>query len=201
MFLRQSAVGREPLAVTMSGVRMGDRALQIGLNDPLVAGILAAKPGLSGRSAVVVPDETSAGKVRKAAADSGALVDVKVNSLESLPLEDGSFDVAVIHNRTGLLEMAGASSGARVLKECRRILRPGGRVMVLEAGTPTGLRAIFRARTTRGAHGEGGESTIRGLQSAGFRAVRIVGDRDNYRFIEGTKVELHEGLPAVDLPK
>jgi SAM-dependent methyltransferase len=189
MFLRQSVVGREPLAVTMSGVRMGERALQIGLNDPRVAGMLAAKPGLSGQSAIVVPDETSAGKLRKAIADSGALVDLKVNSLDSLPFEDGAFDVVVVHNRDGMLMTVGAPSSERVLGECRRILRPGGRVVILEAGTPTGLGAILRARASREARSAGGESTVRGLESAGFRAVRILGDRDNYRFIEGMKVD------------
>jgi hypothetical protein len=35
MFLRQSTVGREPLAIAMSGVRMGERLLQIGRDSPV----------------------------------------------------------------------------------------------------------------------------------------------------------------------
>ena len=61
MFLRQSTVGREPLAIAMSGVRMGERLLQIGMDTPVVSGLLAAKPGLSGESAMVVPDDATAG--------------------------------------------------------------------------------------------------------------------------------------------
>ena len=60
MFLRQSTVGREPLAIAMSGVRMGERLLQIGMDTPVVTGLLAAKPGLSGESAMVVPDDATA---------------------------------------------------------------------------------------------------------------------------------------------
>ena len=52
MFLRHSAVGREPLAVAMSGVRMGERLLQISADDTSVVGALAAKPGLSGESVI-----------------------------------------------------------------------------------------------------------------------------------------------------
>jgi hypothetical protein len=52
MFLRQSSVGREPLAVAMSGVRMGERVLQIGMDTPAVTGLLGAKPGLSGESSI-----------------------------------------------------------------------------------------------------------------------------------------------------
>ena len=55
MFLRQSTVGREPLAIAMSGVRMGERLLQIGMDTPVVTSLLAARPGLSGESALVAP--------------------------------------------------------------------------------------------------------------------------------------------------
>jgi hypothetical protein len=33
------------------------------------------------------------------------------------------------------------------------------------------------------------DNTIRALQSAGFRSVRALGDRDGYGFIEGLNVE------------
>ena len=45
-FLRKS--GLEQLPVAMSGVRMGERALQIGIDDRSLAGVIAAKVGLSG---------------------------------------------------------------------------------------------------------------------------------------------------------
>jgi len=189
MFLRRSAVDREPLAVTMSGVRLGERALQIGLDDPNVAGILAARPGLSGQSAMAVADETSAEKARRAVADSGAFVEITVTPLEGLPFPDGAFDVAIIHNRADLLTTLGTARSTRVLGECKRVLRVGGRVVVLETGTPSGLGAIFRSRTAPSEESGGGNSTTRGLEAAGFRAVRTLGDRDNYRFVEGMKVE------------
>jgi len=185
-FLRRSSVGREPLAVTMSGVRLGERALQIGLDDPRIAGLLAAKPGLSGHSVMVVADEANAVKARQAAAEAAALADIQVSSLENLPLEDGSIDVVVLHNRDGLLETLGAARSARVLAECHRVIRPGGRLVVFGAGTPSGLVARLRNRHVDG-RGKSGEATVQGLEAAGFRAVRTLGDRDNYRFIEGMK--------------
>ena len=45
---------REPLAVTMTGVRMGERVLQIGMTDASLTGVLSAKPGLSGHAAIVL---------------------------------------------------------------------------------------------------------------------------------------------------
>ena len=58
MFFRKSRV--EPLPVTMSAVRMGERLLQIGIDDPGLASALAAKVGLSGNAAIVATDNADA---------------------------------------------------------------------------------------------------------------------------------------------
>ena len=60
MFLRKSRVERDPLAVTMSGVRLGERALQIGEGDVRVMTLIAARTGLTGRAVIVLLDEQSA---------------------------------------------------------------------------------------------------------------------------------------------
>ncbi len=181
MFLRQSTVGREPLAIAMSGVRLGERLLQIGIDTPLVTSLLAAKPGLSGESSIVVVDEATAARARKAVSDSGALVNVSVQALDALPFNDGSFDLIVLHNRNGELT---TRLSDRALGECRRVLRSGGRVVVVQRGAPTGLSALFQSRS-EAAESEG---TIRALEGVGFRAARMLGDREGYRFVEGLKV-------------
>ena len=61
-FLRKSK--QAPLPVAMSGVRMGERVLQIGIDDPAVAGALAAKVGLSGHAAMALTGEPDAVKAR-----------------------------------------------------------------------------------------------------------------------------------------
>jgi ubiquinone/menaquinone biosynthesis C-methylase UbiE len=186
MFLRESTVGREPLAVAMSGIRLGERVLQIGITEARVMGALAAKPGLTGESAIAVADEASADRARRAAADAGALVHVVVLPLERFPFEAGSFDVVVVHASD--VPAAGASR-AGVLGECRRVLRSGGRIVVLEAGTRTGFVGIFRARAQES---RDAGATTRELEAAGFQAVRILGDRDGCRFIEGLKIDLQK---------
>ena len=60
MFLRKSRVERDPLAVTMSGVRLGEKALQIGEGDMRVMALIAAKAGLTGTAAIVVLDDQAA---------------------------------------------------------------------------------------------------------------------------------------------
>jgi len=183
LFLRQSTVGREPLAIAMSGVRMGERVLQVGMDTPLVTSLLAARPGLSGESTIVLADETRAAEARRAVTESGALVNVAVHPFDALPFERGSFDLVVVHNRDGRLLTA--STASKVLSELRRVLRSGGRVVVINQGTPSGLIAVFRSRPDRG-HAD---QTLRALQVSGFRSSRVIGDRDGYSFIEGLNVD------------
>jgi ubiquinone/menaquinone biosynthesis C-methylase UbiE len=188
MFLRKSSVGAEPLAVTMSGVRLGERALQVGIDDPKILGAIAAKTGLTGQAAVVVADESSAGAARSALADAGGLGDVHVvGNLQPLPFGDEAYDLVVVHAARGRLATLARDARERLLAECRRVLRGGGRVLILEAGSPTGLRSLLGGGG--GTHPQyeatGGSSAA--LIASGFRAVRTLGDRQGYRFIEGLK--------------
>src|SRR5580765_8170139 len=126
------------LVIGMTGVKMGDQFVQIGCAyGPRLAAI-AAKVGLSGRAVAMVPDEAAAARARKGAEQAGVLIEVEVAPPGSLPLEDVTFDLVIIDNTDGLLtSMSEADRGACV-REAKRITRPGGRVMVLGAGPPTG---------------------------------------------------------------
>jgi len=81
----------------------------------------------------------------KAEADSRAVPFVEGDALR-LPFADETFDVVTI--AFGLRNLAGVFEG---LRELRRILRPGGRVAILEFSSPVvpGFRALFRFYFTR----------------------------------------------------
>lgn len=185
MFLRKPADQRDPLAVTMSGVRMGERLLQIGVDDPALAGALATKVGLSGHAAIAVPDAASADRARAGAAAAGSLVDVHVTSLGQLPFNGGEFDAVVLHSRSGLLESMPQMERAQLLRECRRVLRPGGRIVAIEHGEQTGLAALLKSGPRADPAYEAAGGTTASLEAAGFRPVRLLADREGYRFIEG----------------
>ncbi len=187
-FLRKSTIEREPLPVTMTGVRMGERVLQIGSADTRLTALLAAKPGLSGHAAVVVADQRAAERARATAADAGLLLDVQVAPLPALPMADGSFDVVILHDAAATLTGLDAESRARAGAEAHRVLRAGGRLVTLEAGTPAGLRGMFRRGTPVDPAYEAGGGTAAVLEAAGFRAVRLLADREGYRFFEGLKI-------------
>ena len=179
---------REPLAVTMSGVRMGERVLQIGVNDPRLAGAIAAKAGLSGHAAMAVADQTAAERANQGAIEAGRLIDVHVTPLDRLPFPEHAFDVVIINAMDGLLDRLEEMPRTQLLRECRRVVRDGGRVVSIEAGPRAGLGALLR----RGSHepdsaylASGG--TVSALQTAGFRPVRLLAEREGYRFVEGLK--------------
>jgi SAM-dependent methyltransferase len=186
-FLRKSSVQREPLAVTMTGVRMGERVLQIGLADRQLTAMLVSRPGLSGQAAIAVADAAAAEKARAAATESGALVDVHVAPLEALPIADGAFDVVIVHNAAATLTARDAAARVRAMAECLRVLRAGGRLIALEPGTPSGVAALLRRTPVVDTAYESAGGTVSVLEAAGFKPVRLLADRDGIRFIEGLR--------------
>lgn len=183
MFLRKSRV--EPLQVTMSAVRMGERVLQIGIDDPAIVSALAAKVGLSGYAAVAVTAEADAARARDAAAGAGVLIDVNVSTLSTLPFEDGRFDLVVVHAGQGIVSSLDAAARQATAREWHRVLRTGGRIMTIEPGPQSGLKGLMRQRHTSEYESSGG--IVATLEAAGFRPVRVLAEREGLKFAEGVK--------------
>jgi SAM-dependent methyltransferase len=187
MFLRKSGDTRDPLAIAMIGVRLGERLLQIGIDHPRSLGALAAKVGMSGNAAVVTFDEASADRARAAVADASTIADVSITRDGSLPFDPASFDVIVINSAAGQVASLDIATRARLLGEAWRVVRSGGRVIAIEPGERTGLKAMFAPAPKVDAQYEQGGGTLAALEAAGFRPVRLLADRDGLRFIEGLR--------------
>jgi SAM-dependent methyltransferase len=179
-FLRKSSLERLP--VSMSGVRMGERALQIGIDDRSIAGAIAAKVGLSGHAAFAVTNDDNAVHARRAGEAAGALVDVQTTSLPSLPFAADAFDVIIVHAGDRSIPALSEPAGAPTLREAHRVLRTGGRLLIIEGG-PRGLTGLLRARRRP----PDPAATVAALGTAGFRAARPLAEREGYRFTEGLK--------------
>src|SRR5438552_3013633 len=127
------------LVVAMTGVKMGDRLLQVGCGSGSRLGAIAAKVGLSGRAVAIVPDEDSAARARAGAKDAGVLVDVVVAPPTALPADAGPFDVVVVDDTLGLLGTRRAEERVAAVREVHRVLRVGGRVVVIGTAPRSGL--------------------------------------------------------------
>jgi SAM-dependent methyltransferase len=187
LFLRKLTIRRDALPVTMSGVRLGERALQFGIDDPLLSGTIALKAGLTGHAAIVVLDDRAAERARAGAAEIGALVDVQVAPPGRLPFADAAFDVVVVHSRNGFLAGLDGEARSAALAESYRVLRNGGRIIILEPGTPVGLARMLGRTRQADPRYEAAGGTMRALEAARFKSARTLADREGYRFIEGLK--------------
>ena len=177
----------DPLAVSMAGVKLGDRLLQIGVDDATLAGQLASKTGLSGTAAHMVSSDDEAGRVNRGAKKAGVLVDVRVGLIDHLPFDDGAFDVVVVHSVSGQLASAATDHRIATLREAHRVLRRGGRLVAIEAGTASGLRSVLRSAPAAQAGYDAQGGTAAALGHAGFGAVRDLGDREGLKFVEGLR--------------
>ena len=186
-FLRKAKLDTEPLAIKMSGIRLGERLLQVGIDDPKLSAAMALKIGLSGTTAIAVRDEAEADRARAAAAKAGALVDVRVSPFDALPFDPAAFDVVVVNGTGGLLATLHAQArDAAALRDMHRVLRHGGRIMAIEPGPKSGFAGLMNPHKPDPQY-EAAGGAVAALQSAGFRPVRMLSERDGFRFTEGLK--------------
>ena len=169
------------LFVGMIDIRLGDRVAQIGCADGGRLAAIAAKVGLSGRAVAIVNDDASAARAKKGAEQAGVLVEIERSPMTTLPLDDGSIDLVVIDDTGGLFSTAKPESRAASVKEVLRVLRPGGRVMVVGTAARAGLGALL----SRSQHPSVDPEPW--LQSDGFSAVRRLAEREQLLFVEGIK--------------
>ena len=177
-FFRQPAI--DPLQVSMTGVRMGEKFVVVGCDDAVLLAGLGAKVGMSGSAAAVAFDEHQAVRARSAAAKEGVLIELKVARDGEMAFDDESFDMAVIDDTKGGFANRATGLRATVLANLRRVLRVGGRVEVVEGLGSTGL---FAKATPRPA----GYDAVKELEAAGFRPVRVLAEVTSFRFVEGLR--------------
>ena len=174
------------LVVSMTGVKLGDQLLQVGCAHGGRLGAVAAKVGLSGRAVLVAPDDASAERGRKGAAAAGVLVDIEVAPPTRLPATGDEFDLAVVDDTAGLLGTMRAEDRVAAIRELARVVRPGGRVLIIGAGARGGLGALL-TRTQSGPPFVASGDAIKALEADGFRSARILGEREGLAFVEAIK--------------
>jgi hypothetical protein len=191
MSLRKPVRAREPLPVTMTGVRMGERVLQIGITDASLTGVLAAKPGLSGHAAIVVATDDMATRARRACEDAGVLVDIQVTPLDTFTHDPQPFDAVIIHAGDAGVAALPIERRTEMLTRCWHALRTGGRVVVIESLPKSGLAGLLgRSVPTSPAH------WMEDARAAGFHLARLLGEGEGFRFVVGLKGAHASGQPV-----
>lgn len=179
--------GRGPYAlpIAMSGIKLGERFLYVGSGRPGMFAALAAKVGLTGGAAGVGRSQEAADALRQAAVRAGVLVEVAAGSDGPLPYGEASFDVGVIDSTDGDLGALRPDERARQLTELERVIRPGGRLLVVETTRRAIARLLGAGPADPDYRQSGGARSA--LEAAGFRPVRLLAEREGFRFTEGFK--------------
>jgi hypothetical protein len=160
----------DPLQVSMTGVRMGERFLQIGCHDRSLLSGLAAKVGLSGTAAVAAFDDQQARLAASIGAKVGALIEVKnIDEGRAWPFGDAQFDMVVVDDTgDGFGDL---DQPTQILRHALSSLRPGGRIEV-----------VARLKSDVPHY-----DYLRDLTEAGFKPVRVLAEKDGLRFLEGLR--------------
>ena len=114
-------------AVAKSGVRAGDRVLDVAAGSGDLARALARRAGPAGEVWLTDINRSMLETGRDRALDSGLALPAVQCDAERLPFAEASFDAVTV--AFGLRNMTRKDAA---LAEMRRVLRPGGRLVVLE---------------------------------------------------------------------
>lgn len=164
--LLRGDAARYDLIASMVGAKLGERVLMMGGGDGRLLAALGAKTGLTGTLAAVEPDKETATRVLTDATKAGVLADAYASEDGTMPFDVNAFDIAVIP-----FPADEGPSLAAPLSEAFRVLRDGGRVSIITRAPSAGAAG----------------PAIAAIQQAGFRAARLLAERDKLVFYEGVK--------------
>lgn len=151
-----------------AGVGPGDRVLDVGTGPGYLALAAARVVGPVGAAVGIDASAEMIDRARARAAREGSKAEYRVASAEALPFEDGSFDVVVSRL---VLHHLPADVKPRALADMKRVLVPGGRVLIADLASPAAQSAHHVAAHVLGSRPDTDDSLERLLWDAGFREI------------------------------
>jgi ubiquinone/menaquinone biosynthesis C-methylase UbiE len=157
-------------------LKPGEGVLDVGCGTGAVT--LPAKKwvGTTGRAAGIDPSPEMIAVARKKAKRASLEIDFRVGVIESLPFPDNSFDAVtsslMMHHLPRDLQERG-------IAEIYRVLKPGGRVLIVDMMRPTGsvFNHFFIVASMHRGLRYGIEDLTEILKGAGFKQIELVDER------------------------
>lgn len=167
------------VAVRMADVRPGDAVLDVACGTGALTRALARRVGSDGN--VVGVDFTQAMlDIAQQRPSRGAATTYQWADAQDLPFDDGAFDAATI-----AFGIRNVDDPARGIAEMARVVRPGGQVVALEFGQPSGIMgAVYKV------HSRHVMPRVGGL---------LTGDRAAYEYLPRTAAAFPAGEAFVAL--
>lgn len=161
--LREEMVDRARLAP-------GEAVLDVGCGTGTLAIAAARKVGPSGEVHGIDPSPEMVGRARRKARRAGAAITFEVGVAQALPYPDARFDAVL---STFVLHQLPHEALRDAIREVRRVLRPGGRVLLVDIGGVQGDRRTVHVRRAaqHGSHVFDLDAVVPHLDALGLRPV------------------------------
>ena len=111
----------------------GESVLEVGCGTGEIAMRAKARTGATGSVAGIDPSPEMIAVARQKAAQANLDIDYRVASVEALPFADATFDVVL---SSLMMHHLPEDLKPRALAEIRRVLKPGGRLLVVDFKEP-----------------------------------------------------------------
>lgn len=172
-FVRLLTLGRENAlrteTIQLAALPTGGSVLDVGCGTGTLTLRAKAAVGASGKVCGVdaAPEMVEVAR-QKAGTQQG--VEFRVGLIEALPFADGTFDVVVSSLMFHHLPPAVKQKG---LKEIYRVLKPGGRLLIVDMKPPTGLRQhVMMTIFMHHQLSEGVQDWLPAMREIGFTTIK-----------------------------
>ena len=170
--------------IALAHLAPGESVLEVGCGTGEVALRAKARVGPSGSVAGIDPSPEMIAEARRKAARSKLDIDYRVATVEALPFADATFDVVL---SSLMMHHLPEDLKPRALAEIRRVLKPGGRLLVVDFKEPASRLGRLMPVWLVHRRVPSGLQNLPGLlEAAGFAAVEAGGTGFDYLgFVQG----------------
>jgi ubiquinone/menaquinone biosynthesis C-methylase UbiE len=155
--------------ISLAGVAPGEDVLDVGCGPGDLTMLARKWSGSAGRISGIDPSSEMIRVARSKAGRKALEIEYVVAAAEALPFDDSTFDQVL---SSFMMHHLPEALRGQVLAEVHRVLRPGGRLLVVDLKRPTGHQSHFAPLSflhRRMQHGVEDLSPM--LQAAGFTSV------------------------------